>query len=396
MIKHHAFFEALGNTEEKTPEWHSTFAGLSVLRLVDRSRDLRELNQPQDPHQLDAARRAIESIAEGDPARAILLRIVDALRRNLSDSELGSDLVSYGRSLDLVARWRLAADVFSTVVEEFSARENPDLVIESSTALGAAMRNIGDWAASERAYARAEYLAESIGDRAASLTVKVGLANSEMFRGNLRSAETELQAIVDEAHALGFESVEAIALHASASAAHLKGDFQRAIHLAYRSLELTTNTTARERVVADIAAAYGALGMREPARNAYSIVAITSPHQWVRWQATLNLMELAIDEDDEAAFDDYVNQLDDAALEPRLRTYYLFFKAKGTRQFGRDDSPQLFQQARAFAETNKLHQLAFEIESAMSKESPQRTVQPNEELAQIAEVLEHLRQSAST
>jgi hypothetical protein len=284
MIKHHAFFDALGSIPEKTPEWNSVFAGLSVLRLADRLADVRESSQPQDLHELDASQRAVESVGEGDPARAILFRALESIRKStIPGLELGSNLLQYGRALDLDAMWNLASDVFQTIVDTFSARTFPQLVIDASTALGASARNAGDWIASERAYARAEHLAESIGDRAASLTVQVGLASSDMFRGNLQAADAALEQIWGEANALNLQGVEAIALHARASVAHLKGDYQRTVHLAYRSLELTTNSTARDRLVADIAVAYNELGMKEAARNGYLIVAVTSPHQWVRW-----------------------------------------------------------------------------------------------------------------
>jgi hypothetical protein len=147
--------------------------------------------------------------------------------------------------------------------------------------------------------------------------------------------------------------------------------------------------------LADIAAAYAGLGLRETARNGYSIVAITSPHQWVRWQATLNLMELAIDDGDERLFDTYVEQMKSAALDPRLKTYFLFFQAMGAQRFGRGNELDLFETARKFAEVNKLHQIAFEIEAAMSKPVPERSVEQNDELMRIAEVIEHLREAAS-
>lgn len=393
MIRHHAFFEALGAIDdEKSTEWKSVFAGLSVLRLLDRLVELRESSQQPGIHEFDSPQRAVEAVSEGDPARAILLRI---LERPSIETETGRDLISYGRALDLAAKWSLAVDVFETAAEMFSPRRDAAIVIEASTLLAAAARNTGDWQKSERAYTRAEHLAESTGDKAGSLTAKIGLANSEMFHGNLQSADESLGRIVAEANALQLEKVEATALHDRATVAHLKGEYERGIHLAYRSLELTPNQTARERLLADIAAGYGELGMREAARHGYSIVAITSPHQWVRWQSMLNLLGLAIDEGDEASFDNYVRELDTAAFDPRLKTYFLFHKARGARAFNKGNSDSLFKEAQAFAEQNKLHQLAFEIEAAASKPAPDITFEPTPELTRIAEVLEHLHDEIS-
>jgi hypothetical protein len=84
-----------------------------------------------------------------------------------------------------------------------------------------------------------------------------------------------------------------------------------------------------------------------------------------------------------------------AALDPRLKTYFLFFQAMGAQRFGRGNEQQLFLAARSFAEQNKLHQITFEIETAMSRPAPIRSVEPTDELMRIAEVLEHLREAAS-
>jgi len=396
MIKHHAFFEALGALgDEKSPDWKSVFAGLSVLRLLDRVAELRESNTPPGTHEFDPSRRCVESVSEGDPVRAILSRILDRLAQtSVLESETGRDLIAYGRALDLTAKWPLAVDVFQTVAETFSSRTDAALIIEASTLMGAAARNTGDWKESERAYTRAEHLAESIGDKAGSLTAQIGLANSEMFRGNLQNADESLGRIITEASALQLVKVEATALHDRATAAHLKGEYERGIRLAYRSLELTTNQTSRERLLADIAAGYAELGMTEAARHAFSVVAITSPHQWVRWQSMLNLLSLAIDEGDQSSFDKHVHELDTVAFDPRLKTYFLFYKARGARRFNKSDSDSLFLQAQQFAEQNKLHQLAFEIETAASKPAPD-TFEPTPELTRIAEVLEHLHDQMS-
>lgn len=397
MIKHHAFFEALGNIEEKSPEWNLVFAGLSVLRLVDRLAESRGSGEPAEWLELETSRRSVEAISVGDPRGTILRRAIDSIAGHSAiTAELGAELLAYGKSLDRDAKWGLAVDVFQGISELFSARTHPRLVIEASTALGSAARNAGDWITSERGYARAEHLAESHGDRAAALTVQVGLANSEMIRGNLQAAESEIEKVLEEAEALNMEPVRAIALHTRASLAHLKGDYQRAIHNAYRSLELTTNASARDRILGDIAAAYAGLGMRDTARSGYSIVAMTSPHQSVRWQATLNLMELAIQEGDEKSFDDAARQMQSAQLDPRLNTYFLFFQAMGAQRFERGNAQSLFEKARAFAERNKLHQLEFEIEAEMFREPSFPSVENPEELMRIAEVLEHLREAASS
>jgi tetratricopeptide (TPR) repeat protein len=406
MIKHHAFFDALGLSSEQDAIWQPTLAGLVVLRLLDDSSEHPGRNSSDDWAAHRAALDSVAAIPEGHPSRAILTRLLDRIRNGEEASEeAGRDLLSLGRSFDLEGKWSLAADVFQTIIQRFSSREHTGLVIESNTALGAAARHAGDWEDSARAYAQAQHLADTIGDVAASLTVDVGVANSQMIRGNLPAAEAGLERVAADARARGLSQVEALALHSLASVAHSRGNYQKAIHLAYRSIELTSHATTRDRVLADIAAAYAGLGMRETARDSYLIVAVTSPHQWVRCQATLNLMELAIDGGDEADFDAYASQMAAAPLDDRLRAYFLFYLALGSRRFGREAADDQLRIAEHFASSHELHQIAFEVEAAM-KERAVKADTPDaysdatggsgsEELERIAEALLHLRERAT-
>jgi len=408
MIRHHAFFQALGSLDEGDVAWQPTLAGLAVMRLLDFVAEGPGLDASEDWAAHRTARDAVLALSEGNPARAILMRILDRLDRVAGISEdIGRELLAFGRSLDLEGRWSLATDVFQTIAKRFSSREYPHLVIESCTALGAVARHAPDWDVSSRAFAQAQHLADAIGDEAASFTVEIGIANSNRIRGNLPAAEAELDRVVTEARARGFGQVEALALHSQATLVHSKGNYQKAVHLAYRSLEMTMNGAARERILADIAAAYAGLGMRETARDGYLIVAVTSPHQWVRWQATLNLMELAVDSGDEHQFDVYVSQLEAAPLDARLRAYFLLFRGLGSRRFGREGSDDQLRAAELFASEHELHQIAFEIEAAL--ETPpvetvtgRASVQPtysdegySDELERIAEVLSRLRERAT-
>src|SRR5689334_4562072 len=111
MIQHHAFFETLGELDESSAEWRTIFAGLSVLRLVDRFVINEERPIPASA-ELDTSRTSVEAVAEGNPARAILFNVIDSISSDTEVTErLGRHLISYGRALDLEARWPLAVDV---------------------------------------------------------------------------------------------------------------------------------------------------------------------------------------------------------------------------------------------------------------------------------------------
>jgi tetratricopeptide (TPR) repeat protein len=403
MLRHSAFFEALGAIERTDPSWSGLLSGLSVLRMVDQlaaDPPIFALGRAQN---LSATTATATPNPESDPTRAALLRVLAILdEAQAVDAGLAQALMSYGRALDLEARYALAADVFRTVSEDFRRLEDKTVTIESLIALGAAARNAGNWEESASSYTQAQHMSDSIGNMQLALTTQVGFANNFIARGDLPAAESELADVLTEAHRVGLQQVEAIALHARAYLAITAGDFQSGIHYGYRSLELTTSATARDRVLGDIAAAYAGLGLRDTARDGYSIVAVTSPHRWVRWQATLNLLELAIDDRDEASFDDLLRQVENQPLDQRLSAFLLILKGRGAKVFGRSGGAELLARARDQATRHRLFQLAHEAEveaertAGNSAEAMENRNPPGEEASRIAEAIRHLRESATS
>jgi hypothetical protein len=405
MLRHQPYFDLLSTAEQDSPSWHATLAGLAVLRLVEAARE--------DPTVVDsdwtgvrAVAASVEAMREGSALRRPLMRIVDQLRDGVTDwSTVNRNVFSYGRALDLEGGWTLAADVFETVAEMARKDKEPELAMEATTALGGAARRSGDWELSAEGYAEAAYLANTLGDKASGLTVRVGTANTLIARGDLPAAQMILDDVVEEAERSGLDGVMAMALHSSASAAHLQGRSADTVTLGYRALEKTTNPSFRDAIMADIAAAFVDLGMRDAARDSHMIVSLTSRYQWVRWQATVNLMELAVMDGMESAFDDYAGQLKNAALDPRLRSYFLLYYGQGCVEFGRiDEGREAIAEARDFAASHKIHQVSFEAERALNgvRTAPARVAESPEfsidsvpaNVRQVAEALAHVREEA--
>jgi tetratricopeptide (TPR) repeat protein len=403
LLRHSAFFEALGEIERTDRGWSGLLSGLSALRMVDQLATDPAIFALGRAQNLSATIATTTRMPETDPARGALLRVLGILdEAHEPDIGLAQALMAYGTAFDLEARYALAADVFRTVSENFREIGDKTVVIESLIALGAAERNAGNWEESASSYTQAQHMSDSRGDAKLGLTTQVGFANNFIARGDLPAAESELTEVLAEAHRLGLQQVEAIALHARAYLAITAGDFQSGIHYGYRSLELTTSATARDRVLGDIAAAYAGLGLRDTARDGYSIVAVTSPHRWVRWQATLNLLELAIEDGDERVFDDLLSQVEDQPLDHRLSTFMLILKGRGANVFGRAGGPELLIRAREQATRHRLFQLAHEaeVEAERVTRSPAKAIEErkatDDEVSRIAEVIRHLRETATS
>lgn len=402
MLIHQAFYDVLAGSSEDLPAWAPTLAGLAVLNLVDIAREDRAIVDA-DWTGVRVAADAVSALREGSAFRRPLQRIIDELRDiGPSLTSLNQSLFKYGRTLDLEGHWTLAADVFATVTEMAREARDANLAIEATTALGGAARRSGDWDRSAESYATAAHLADSLGDKASGLTVQIGVANTHMARGNLPAAQMILDEVIDEAGRSGFDGVQALAYHGRASLAHLRGEFADTVSLAYKALEKTSNPSARDSINADIAAAFMELGMHDAARDAYLIVSMTSRYQWVRWQASINLMELAAIDGMEESFNSYLKNLKNAALDPRLRSYFLLYAGQGLRRLGREDEGREFiADALAFATEHKINQVAHDAGLAMAnadRPSQQRNpaVSPDvlPAVAEVAAAMSNLRMLA--
>jgi tetratricopeptide (TPR) repeat protein len=369
MVKHQAYFDFLAGSDQTAPEWQPVLAGLTALRLADWRLDSTGSSSQRDWASFESVRQAVAAISVGDPVRAILLQLVETVNsEDISRDAVGHSLLAYGRALNFAGRWALACDVFASADRIAGAPTNPRVSIESSIARGASARKMGDWDISADAYARAAHIASTVGDTSGALQADVGIANNHMARGNLPAAEALLDGVIDKARADGFTDVLALALHSRATVAHLRGAYADAVRLGYEALESTRNLTARDGILADIAAAFAGMGMRDAARDGYLIVAVTAQSQWVRWQATLNLMELAALDGRESDFDAYAREMQSAPLTPRLRAYYFMFLSAGQERFGRhSDAQGSLAEGLAFATRNQLHQVAHEAQAAIAQ-----------------------------
>jgi tetratricopeptide (TPR) repeat protein len=367
MVQHQAFFEVLSTTEPDTPAWTSTIAGLALLGLVDAAREDASIVD-SDWTGVRAVVDGVGAIRDGSPLRRPLTGVIDELRgERRSWTALNASLFAYGKALDLEGSWKLAVDVFATVAEIARAENEPEVAIEATTALGGSARRSGDWDRSAESYAEAAHLANALGDKASGLTIRVGTANTHIARGNLPAAQQIFDEVIAESEKSGLDGVAALAYHGSASVAHQTGRFADAVRLANSALERTTNAGVRDTIMSDLAAAFMGLGMHGPARDAYLVVSMTSQYQWVRWQAGINLMELASIDGMETAFDDYAKQLRNAALDPRLRSYFLLYYGEGCARLGRlDEGLKYIAEAKEFASGAKIHQVAFDAEKAMA------------------------------
>src|SRR5690242_2786916 len=292
MIRHQVFFDTLGTLREDSASWRTVFAGLSVLRLVDSYTDNSASVDPANWAQLHSVRSSVEEVSAGDPIRGVLTTVLEeTIARGTIDEVVCRSLLGYGRALDYDANWGLATDVYQTVAKISRPERNAKLAVDANVAVGGAARRNGDWETSARAYSQAAYIADTMGDRQGVLTVQVGIANTYMAKGNLPQAQSILDDVIVQSGDERMDEVQAAALHSRASLAQRRGEKADAVRLAHEALELTRTPALRDTVLEDLAVAFSEIGLRDAARDSHLILANTAQLRWVRWQATVNLME---------------------------------------------------------------------------------------------------------
>jgi len=367
MIRHQVYFDTLGSMKEDSASWCPVFAGLSVLRFVD-AHATSGAASPQDWAELHSVRAAVEAVEEGNPVRGLLTTVFEeAIKRGAIDESVCRILLAYGRTLDYEASWGLATDVFATVASLVRPEKNARFAVEAHVAVGGAARRNGDWETSARAYSQAAYIADTLGDRPGVLTVQIGIANTYMAKGNLPQAQAILDDVIVQAREPGLTNVQADALHARAALAHRQGASADGVKLACEALNLATIPASKDFILEDIAAMFTEIGLRDSARDAHLILAATAQSKWVRWLATINLMELASLDEMEEAFDTYASELRRAPMGTWLKSHFLLFLGEGLGRFGRyEAAEEALEEAVAYTGANQIHAVTFKAEASLA------------------------------
>lgn len=403
MLRHLAYFETLAGMQETDVEWRTTTAGLVVLRLLDAWFEEGRAVVGADSWSLRAAREEVEGVAATDPVRTILGGVLDGMGHAGAPAmtTIAPRLMAYGRALNLQARWRLAADVYSTILEHADPAQDADVLIDANMRLGFCLRMQGEFGPAMEAYAEAGRLARDTGDVAKVLRARIADAKIAIDRGNLPQAEAILEETIERAESAKLAGVHATALQDRAAVAHLRGDYEGAIQLAYKALGRTDDPTQRDRVLADIAASFFELGMRSAARDAHLILAASAQEQYARWVATLNLLEIAAFDECEPVFEQYRRELASAPLPPMLETVYSLYVGKGSRIFGRVDAARTtLRRAVELASKHQFNQLLFDAEKALEEleqgvvPAAPRTADPTEVVQPVASAIQSMRELA--
>jgi len=400
-MRHLPFFEAVASHAEGDPQWRAATAGLVVLRLVDAWLEDGPSVTTDDSWGLRGVNSAIDDVEEGTPIRAILGRVVHALKERKPDIHVVvTPLMAYGQALEFEAKWTLAADVYQSVLAHLHPVEDSDASIAAHLRLGSCYRNLNNIDAAVGAFASASEIANAVGDIVGILRARIGEAKIATVRGNLPEAASILDETISRATTADLRDVRSRALHDRSVIATLSGRYELAIRFAYEALGHAQSSTERDRILGDIAGAFYYLGVFSAARDAYLVLSATAQEQYTRWGATLNLLEIAAETGAEMLFEQHRRQLADEPLPPFLATGFEVNVGKGYQRFENFAKARLhLERAMGLAGEHGLNQFLFEAEEALFQldvpKPPRRvTAKPGLDVDEVAGAIRQMRESA--
>lgn len=402
-VRHLPFFTELASLDEADSSWRAVTAGLVTLRLVDAWIEEGAAVVAADGWGVRSVEAAIEEMPVGMPARAILGSVVEALTASRGGDmhSVAPRLMAYARSLDLDAKWALAADVYHTIIAHAHPTEESDVVIHAHLRLAYCQRSLGALDEAGETYATASAIANGANDMFGILRAQIGAANIAMERGNMPRAESLLDDVISRASTReDLTDVHAMALQDRAGVAFFRGRYDVAVRLAYESLGLTRDPAHRDRLLSDIALAFSRLGVRSAARDAYLIVEATAQETYLRWAASMNLMELAAREGAMPVFERYRRMLVNKPFPPAQSAQFHLQSAQGYEMLGEYDSAvQSGRRACEIATQYGFHQVVFEAEALMERASREQVraecpaeVQAPEPLRGIVKSISEMRE----
>lgn len=367
-LSHMPYFEQLAELPNDSAEWRSVSAALVTLRLFDSwMREGAEVVS-QDAPGLQAVRDQIAAVDVRDPNRRLLVSVVESMvtAEKPRMVTVAPRLLAYGRALQHAAKWPLAADVYRTVLAFATPVEDAETVIAANMQLGRCLRVLAEWEESLTCFAAASQVATMTDDMMSILRARIQEANIAIDRGNLPYAESLLDETILQAKESGLDEIGSTALHDRAHLALRRGRPNEAIVWQYEAFKGVRNQMARDRVLNDLGDSFAKLGIWSAARDAFLLVATTAQEQYMRWTASINLLDVAVHDRSELLFEEYRRKLENASLPPALAAYYHMYVAQGYRTFDQNAlATEAIERAICITTSNQLGQLRFEAEEIL-------------------------------
>jgi tetratricopeptide (TPR) repeat protein len=318
------FREQLRSSEWAERERVPLAAGFAILCVIAKRFD--PAVQP-DTSDVDMARAAIETLPPSAASRALaaLLRVID----EDPPAPAGPELMAYGKALEEDGAYEFAADVYQLAAELGRREQGLLLVPAALNRVGACLRSISRFREATRAYRAAAALAQEIGDLIEEMLSRIGLAKITMAQDKYAAARAQFDRIIQTAREKELWYPLALALHDRGTLANKERELEGALIYLGEALSLQRDRAPQMRVLSDIAWTLRELGFLDIAHDVLCCVRAESPQLEIRWNATINLLEVAADQRQWAEFDRLRLAIEATILTPHRHCEFLVTLAEG-------------------------------------------------------------------
>jgi tetratricopeptide (TPR) repeat protein len=395
-LPHLAYIEGLANSEEDTPRWHALTAGYATLQLFEVWAGCDCGAITLNDLEIRRVRRRIEAVAERDPIRRCLTRLVEVVERSgtrrgseerrLHGYAVGRLLAAYGKLLQYESSWSLSRDVHETLIRYAQCVDDEERLLDSMLNVGFSLRMLGRLDEAREAYEVLRERAAEAKSEQYLLLSELGFAKVAFERGNLPAAAGMLDRILEDTRAGDHDAVRAKALMDRARVATQLGDHATAAILGHQALECSKDPFDRDRLLLNIGMTLTNMGLWDEARDAYLVAGASAQEATVRWMAQINLMELAYFDRNELQFEQYQRAVAGVELPPYVETVFHETRAHGYCAFGRlAEASAAFGQMLGVADKHGLNEFVVKAERALqelARGTPPRATTSHREVAQ--------------
>jgi tetratricopeptide (TPR) repeat protein len=369
------FREQLRSSEWAERERVPRTAGFAILQAIAHRVDS---HVSPDASDIDMARIVVETLPADATSRALsaLLLVIDAD----PPSPAGPALMEYGKTLQHDGAFELAADVYRLAAELGRREQGLKLAPAALVRVGACLRSLARYREATSAYRAAAAVAQEIGDRVEELMARTGLAKLAIAQDRYPSARIQLGRVIDAARKDDLRYPLALALHDRGTLGNREGNLESALIDLGESLTLQRDPAEQIRVLSDVGWTLRALGVLGVARDVLTFVREETADADLRSSATINLMEVAADQEQWDVFDRWRAALEATTLSPYRCCEFLVTLAEGLTVRGLEtESRATYHALRDTARRHDLHEFERVAQRALDGERVSRTT-PQQDL----------------
>ena len=280
------------------------------------------------------------------------------------------ELVADGEVAEDASDFEAAIASYGQALEAALCTANASAAIRAARFSGRVLRKLGQWDEAVVWYEHARDTALALGMLSEGAYIAIGLANVRLHKGAIPAAEALYHTAIEEGTQSGNRQAVAQG-HFGLMWIHRESEaWTQAVRAGWQALTQARGLPDEWDILAALGDCFRMLGRSEEAWCCNLLTLERSPLAETRHQAAQNLAVIAALRGDEASFDRFAAEVDEAEVSTRGKGQILFERGQALLALGRPEGHEALEAALRYAEESKLGKLVFDIEAALELERP--------------------------